>query len=69
MRWKLWDSQKDGIPPQYAVIYNDGSYTKHMVLQQRIETGKTLNYEGDKFNGWTSHYEWEDVPLHIEGKT
>jgi hypothetical protein len=64
MRWKLWDNEKDGFPPQYAVIFNDGSYTKCMVLQQKVTV-----YRPDSEKYFAGEYqEWQDVPLHIERK-
>jgi hypothetical protein len=57
MRWKLWDD-KDGDPPSYAVPRAEAS--GWMVLQELTIVNDPKRPEIRR--------EWQDVPLHIEGK-
>jgi hypothetical protein len=67
MRWKLWDNEKDGFPPRYAVVLNDGTSSRCMVLQQLVKVYRSES--GKYFAGEYQEYqEWQDVQLSIESK-
>jgi hypothetical protein len=65
MRWKLWDNEKDGFPPKYAVVLNDGTSTRCMVLQECFKTYEDIECKHPKS---PIFWIWKDIPLHIERK-